>query len=208
MKIVCLGDSLTYGFGVPRRDTWVSLTAERTKMELVNRGINGDTTGGMLARFWYEMTKHSPDSVLLMGGGNDIFISGTAVSAKANISAMVHQAAALGIAPLIGTLLPGNSAGNSPGNSANVRHDWASLSNVAHAREVGEEYSQWLILFAGVFGVPVVDFRAAFKSVSDPERNRALYIDGMHPTAEGHRLMADVLSRKIQGPGATPPPVP
>ena len=30
MKLVCLGDSLTYGYGVPRRDCWVSLCAERT----------------------------------------------------------------------------------------------------------------------------------------------------------------------------------
>ena len=28
MKIVCLGDSLTYGYGVSRKDCWVSLAAE------------------------------------------------------------------------------------------------------------------------------------------------------------------------------------
>ena len=27
MKLVCLGDSLTYGYGVPRKDCWVSLAA-------------------------------------------------------------------------------------------------------------------------------------------------------------------------------------
>lgn len=51
MKIVCLGDSLTYGYGVPRKDGWVSLAAQATGHTLVNKGVSGDTTGGMLARF-------------------------------------------------------------------------------------------------------------------------------------------------------------
>ncbi|MDR2175699.1 MAG: GDSL-type esterase/lipase family protein [Synergistaceae bacterium] len=195
MKIVCLGDSLTYGFGVSRRNTWVSLTAERTGMELVNCGINGDTTGGMLARLRDEVETHSPDRVLIMGGSNDIFISGTAESAKTNISALSHQAAALGAAPLIGTPLPLDVE--------NIRRDWASLADAAHAQKTGDEYAEWLRLFAGVFNIPVVDFRSAFEEVSDAEQRRALYIDGLHPTPEGHRLMADVLCRKLTRAGVS-----
>ncbi|GHS97029.1 arylesterase [Synergistales bacterium] len=189
MKILCLGDSLTYGFGVPRRDTWVALTAERAKMELINRGINGDTTGGMLARFHDEMMAHSPNKALLMGGSNDIFISGTAESAKANISALAHQAVAIGVAPLIGTPLPLDIE--------SIRDDWASLSDAAHAQEVGDEYAKWLRQFAGVFNIPIIDFRSAFEAVSDIKQRRALYIDGLHPTSEGHRIMADVLCRRL-----------
>jgi lysophospholipase L1-like esterase len=189
MKIICLGDSLTYGFGVSRQDTWVSLTAQRTKMELVNRGINGDTTGGMLARLQGEVTTHSPDIVLLMGGSNDIFISGSAESAKANMSALTHQTVAFGAAPLIGT--------PPPLDVENIRQDWATLADAARAQEVGDEYAEWLRLFAGVFNIPVIDFRLAFEGVSDVGQKRALYIDGLHPTPEGHRLMADVLCRKL-----------
>jgi lysophospholipase L1-like esterase len=54
-------------------------------IEFVNCGINGDTTGGMLTRLQDEMTAHSPDKVLLMGGGNDIFISGTAAGRATDI---------------------------------------------------------------------------------------------------------------------------
>ena len=41
MKIVCLGDSLTYGYGVPQKDGWVSLAAQATGHTLVNRGVSG-----------------------------------------------------------------------------------------------------------------------------------------------------------------------
>jgi lysophospholipase L1-like esterase len=189
VKIVCLGDSLTYGFGVSRRNTWVSLAAERTGMELINCGINGDTTGGMLARLRDEVRAHSPGGVLVMGGSNDIFVSGGAESAKANMSALSHQVIALGAVPLIGT--------PPPLDAENIRRDWASLSDAERAQRTGDTYAEWLRLFAGVFDIPVIDFRAAFEAVADAERRRALYIDGLHPTPEGHRLMADVLCRKL-----------
>ena len=75
MKLVCLGDSLTYGYGVPRRDCWVSLCAERTGHTLVNRGITGDTAGGMLSRFGRDVLNERPDRVLIMGGANDLLFS-------------------------------------------------------------------------------------------------------------------------------------
>jgi lysophospholipase L1-like esterase len=193
MKIVCLGDSLTYGFGVGCRETWVSLAAERTKLEFVNRGINGDTTGGMLARFRDEMAAYSPDKVFLMGGSNDIFISGSADSSKTNMSALVHQAAALGIAPLIGT--------PPPLDVETLRRDWADLTDALRSQEIGDEYAKWLRLFVNVFDIPLIDFRGAFESISDRERRQGLYLDGVHPTPEGHRLMADVFCRAYDSGG-------
>ncbi|MDR2180730.1 MAG: GDSL-type esterase/lipase family protein [Synergistaceae bacterium] len=198
-KIVCLGDSLTYGYGVVRAETWVSLAAGRTNLELVNRGINGDTTGGMLARFRDETAAYSPDRVFLMGGSNDIFISGSADSAKSNMSALVHQTVALGIVPLIGT--------PPPLDVETLRQDWANLTDALHAQEIGDDYAKWLRMFADVFNVQLVDFRGAFesvfKSVSDGERRHALYLDGLHPTPEGHRLMADVFCHSLLA-GAPP----
>lgn len=187
MKIVCLGDSLTYGYGVHRREAWVSLAAERTKLELINRGINGDTTGGMLARFRDEMAAYSPDRVLLMGGSNDIFISGSADSAKINMSALAHQAIALGAAPIIGT--------PPPLDAETLPRDWADLTDALRSQEIGDGYAKWLRLFVNVFNIPLVDFRRAFESISDRERRQRLYLDGVHPTPEGHRLMADVFCR-------------
>ena len=42
MKIVCLGDSLTYGFGVSRSNSWTNIVNKETRLEIVNKGINGD----------------------------------------------------------------------------------------------------------------------------------------------------------------------
>ena len=75
MKIVCLGDSLTYGFGVSRSNSWTNIVNKETRLEIVNKGINGDTTSGMLARFNEDVVKNSPDIVFIMGGTND-FIAG------------------------------------------------------------------------------------------------------------------------------------
>ena len=48
--IICIGDSLTYGFGVRRAQCWTKLAAEMSGWTIVNCGICGDTTGGMLVR--------------------------------------------------------------------------------------------------------------------------------------------------------------
>ena len=48
MKIVCLGDSLTYGFMVRRSKIWTKLSEDKTGFEIINEGISGDTSGGML----------------------------------------------------------------------------------------------------------------------------------------------------------------
>ncbi|MCD8140286.1 MAG: hypothetical protein LUE17_11010 [Planctomycetaceae bacterium] len=48
MKILCLGDSLTFGTGVTRSNAWTTLVHKQTGYEVVNRGVPGDTTGGML----------------------------------------------------------------------------------------------------------------------------------------------------------------
>ena len=102
MKIVCLGDSLTYGYGVPRRDCWVSLAAEMTGHTIVNKGVNGDTAGGMLARFRRDVAEEAPGLLFVMGGGNDILFSGTDAQARADMAALVHQAPALGLKVLPG----------------------------------------------------------------------------------------------------------
>ena len=106
MKIVCIGDSLTYGYGVPRRESWVSLCAQESGHAFVGRGVNGDTTGGMLARFSADVLPERPDAVLMMGGANDRFFSGFFGAAQANIMALAHRCCGCGMAPLIGIPIP------------------------------------------------------------------------------------------------------
>lgn len=180
MKLVCLGDSLTYGYGVPRRDCWVSRAAEATGHTLVNRGVNGDTTGGMLARFGRDVLSQRPDRVLLMGGANDIIFGGGDAPARLNLAAIAHQAAANRIRPMIG-LPPPVYAGGIP-------EPWLALTDYRALVPVFAAYREWLVRFAGTFGFRTVDF--AVPGLLPPE-GHIHYLDGLHPDKEGHRLMAE-----------------
>ena len=55
MKIICLGDSQTFSYGLYRADKWTTLLGEATGFEVINAGINADTSGGMLARLRYDV---------------------------------------------------------------------------------------------------------------------------------------------------------
>ena len=104
-RILCLGDSLTYGFGLPRGLVWTALCAAQTGAELLGRGVNGNTTGGMLAVLPDLLVREHPDAVLLMGGTNDIAYGGDLAGARANMGAMAHLIIARGGLPLIGICL-------------------------------------------------------------------------------------------------------
>lgn len=67
-KVLCLGDSLTYGYGVGRSECWAALAVRNMGREFVNCGVCGDTSCGMLARFPSLVAEHRPDAVFVMGG--------------------------------------------------------------------------------------------------------------------------------------------
>jgi Lysophospholipase L1 and related esterases len=194
MELVCLGDSLTFGYGVSSKQRWTNLAAQMSGWHIVNRGICGDTTGGMLVRLREELGREpAPDAVLLMGGANDIFFSGSAVNARANMGAMLHQVLAAGILPLAGIPTP-----IVPGIWPAA---WGSTVDFAAAREELERYKDWLQRFCGAFGLRCVDFRPDFLDVSG-NVDAGLFFDGLHPGPEGHRRMAERLTavlRNLEG---------
>ena len=191
MKIICLGDSLTYGYGVPRQETWPALAEKKSGHTIINLGISGDTTAGMLARFNTEVLPQSPDAIVFMGGCNDIMTSGTAQAAKSNMAAIAHQSAARNIKPLLGTI-PQIDAGN-------IRPDWAAFTDLAELDRLCGQYVLWLTGFAQAFRLTVVDFRKSFKPEKGQPVDSSLYLDVFHPSPKGHSLMADVLLRTLEG---------
>lgn len=191
MKILCIGDSLTFGFGVPRRNTWTTLAQQRLGIEVLNRGIPGDTTGGMLARYVYETEKSRPALASIMGGFNDIFFGGDHRPAQANIAAMVHQSTGRNVIPLLCT--------PAPVVVESARQDWSELVDFFAAQEMGREYVEWLRRFAATFRVPLLDFWAAFDArLRERGGDAGLYVDGLHPNAEGQSLMADMFVEKVR----------
>jgi acyl-CoA thioesterase-1 len=72
LKLVCMGDSLTFGFKMTRKNSWPQIVGENLKIDVKNKGICGDTTAGMLSRFGREVVEEKPEYVLIMGGSNDL----------------------------------------------------------------------------------------------------------------------------------------
>jgi acyl-CoA thioesterase-1 len=73
--IVALGASNTYGKGVARNQAYPAqleaiLQAKGSSVDVVNAGINGDTTEGMLARL-NQAVPNGTRAVILQPGGND-----------------------------------------------------------------------------------------------------------------------------------------
>ena len=192
MELICLGDSMTYGYGVKRRQRWTDLVEKQSGWKLSNYGVCGDTCGGMLVRM-RELLQNLPGKkeeryFFLMGGCNDIFFSGSSAGAKENMAAMVHQLFSCGEAPIIG-ICPGIAEGNYPVS-------WMSAVDFPGARKTIDEYGAWQERFCNAFGVRCADFRADFLD-SFGNRRGELYLDGLHPNPDGHRVMADRILKVI-----------
>ncbi|MGD8961070.1 MAG: GDSL-type esterase/lipase family protein [Desulfobacterales bacterium] len=70
--LICHGDSLIEASDLDGPSTWPSRVARRLKINVINSGIGGDTTGGLLGRFYPEVVQQDADAVLIMGGTNDL----------------------------------------------------------------------------------------------------------------------------------------
>ena len=190
--IICLGDSLTYGYGVRRAQCWTELAAKMSGWNVVNRGICGDTTGGMLVRLREilreEIGERNERCFLLMGGCNDIFFSGSSTGARENMAAMAHQLFAEGEMPLI-AIGPGIADGSYPSM-------WSDLVDFPEAGKVIRQYYEWLERFCSSFGVRMIDFRGDFRDREGNIRTE-LYLDGLHLNPEGHRVMAERVAKVL-----------
>ena len=73
VKIVCLGDSLTYGFPYGPQASWVTYLSNAYGPGLCNAGVNGNTMEDMAARFDRDVLAKKPAMVVILGGTNDAY---------------------------------------------------------------------------------------------------------------------------------------
>ena len=125
VTIAALGDSLTRGFqpygpygslgqGVPYTDFLDNMIAAelsrrsegRLEVRIVNLGINGDTTGGMLGRFDGQVSPLEPDHVIVLGGINDLYTGISPGSVRANLAGLYEKTRRIGATPIACTLTP------------------------------------------------------------------------------------------------------
>lgn len=75
--IMVLGDSISAGYGISPKQTWVDLLQQRLEQhypkqhKVVNASVSGETTSGALARLPKLLQRHRPNVVVIELGGND-----------------------------------------------------------------------------------------------------------------------------------------
>ncbi len=100
VTIVAFGDSLTYGKGAARDQTYPAVLAELTGKNIVNLGLNGDTAAAAPHRL-PQVLEHRPYMVLIEFGGND-FMRGVAFEKTlASLSQIVDAVQASGAVAVV-----------------------------------------------------------------------------------------------------------
>lgn len=89
-KILTFGDSLTYGTGSTNGLNYPYFLSKKTGFEVISDAIPGATAIGSLDRFKNSISKHKPDIVIILIGGNDFLRQNNLKMTEASISDMVE----------------------------------------------------------------------------------------------------------------------
>ena len=168
--VLFIGTSLTAGYGLPADEAFPALVQERIDAagldyRAVNAGVSGDTSAGGLRRI--DWLLRQPVSVLVLELGANDMLRGLDVGAlRANLRGILDRTRA--VRPDVRFVVAGMRAPPNLGVGYGRRFR-AVFSDLAR------EYDAVLIPFVlqGVAGVA-----------------RLNQADGIHPTSEGHQLIA------------------
>ncbi len=177
VQIAVLGDSLTAGFGLLQSEAFPALLGEEfatdgyAQVEMVNAGVSGDTTAGGLSRLEWVLEPNVRVLVVALGG-NDALRGVPASATRDNLSKIVGTAKSRGVM----VLLAGMEA------PPNLGEDYRAAFRAVFPQVAAEH------------DVPLVPF--LLEGVAgQPHLNQA---DGIHPTAEGQRIIASLIYPRLQ----------
>ena len=182
--IVALGDSTTAGtpgyqspieappdgLGDETSQYAYWLMNAHPEWRVLNRGVNGERSDEIRARFRRDVVAAAPRAVVIIAGVNDVYQGLAAGPVISQLGAMYHAASEAGIRVVAGSILPYNSATPSQNARMHEINDWIR----AHP------------------GVAFADTRAAVAASNDPDR---LFdsADDLHPSVEGYRRVANAI---------------
>ena len=98
--VVAFGDSLTYGKGASRAETYPARLAQLSGKQVVNLGLSGDTAAAAPKRL-PQVLEQNPYLVLIEFGGNDFMRSVPFEQTKAAMTQMVDAVQASGAIAVI-----------------------------------------------------------------------------------------------------------
>ncbi len=105
LKIVALGDSLTSGHRLSRSDAYPALLEKAlddlgVSSDVVNHGLNGDTTAGGVRRVTAALAE-DPQILIVAFGANDGLRGVPVAQVRANLSKIIETAQARGVSVLL-----------------------------------------------------------------------------------------------------------
>ena len=192
--IVALGDSTTAGTplfkspieappngeGDERSQFAYWLMRANPEWQVLNRGVNGERSDQIAARFDRDVLAHRPAAVVIIAGVNDVYQGRTVDHVTSQLRAMYARAATARIAVVAGTIVPYNTA-------------------TADQNRKMREINAWIVSEAGKDPNMVsADTRRAAAAADNIDR-LAGSPDGLHPDIDGYRRMADALAPVIAG---------
>jgi len=180
VTIVALGDSLTQGWMVSKG--YVDFLKEmlhakfpQSRFLLVNSGIPGDTADSGLYRMKWDVLHHNPDCVFIQYAINDAFSGFTEQQFKRSIKGIIDTVRENGDADIV--LITSVYIGDNDDN------------------RLVEGYYHQLEILGKDYRIPVVLTHEYWK-----KRIREgiffgslVQYDGVHPTEDGYRLMAEAV---------------
>jgi lysophospholipase L1-like esterase len=166
---VCIGDSITLGTG--STDPYPSQFGRMTSNTTYNKGVTGNTAAQMLARFSTDVLAYSPNTVIIIGGRNDINTSVAVETTEANLAAMVTAATGAGAKVILCTVLPDSGFDATKNTALGTLNTWI-------ATQAGDD-------------VAIADTYTTFNNSGDLA---AAYDsgDGTHPNATGSSKTASL----------------
>ena len=176
LTVVYLGDSLTAGYGLAGGEdqAYPALIAAKVdslgwNVRTVNAGLSGDTSAGGLRRLEWLASRQDIDVLVLALGAND-GLRGLPVDAmRENLEAIIARARAAN--PGVRIVLAGMMVPTNMGGAYGER-----FNEVFRAVAAEQDVALIPFLLDGVGGV---------RALNQP--------DGVHPTAEGQRVMAETV---------------
>jgi acyl-CoA thioesterase-1 len=171
LRIVVLGDSLAAGLGLPEAEAFPAgleqmLRAAGREVDVLNAGVSGDTSAGGLSRIdWVLKTR--PEMLVVELGGNDALRGQPLENTDRNLRSIIARGRESGArVVLLGMDVPTNYGPDYAGAFAEM------YKTIARDEEI--------VLVPGFVR----------ELATDPA---LMQPDGLHPTAEGQRLLAERL---------------